>query len=132
MRLTRGDGTRAARRAIKSSGSNTTSVVPSRYGVDIGVLDLKDKESLKYGTYENVFTCLQAVKTEADGCDVESKIIDAKFYEDEGTVVFKVVTFFDCDGDVSDREIYWFDSEENDIPSNNSNWFNIIENMDIF
>jgi hypothetical protein len=99
---------------------------------DIGVLDLKNKESLKYGTYENVFTCLQAVKTEADGCDVESKIIDAKFYEDEGTVVIKVVTFFDCDGDVSDREIYWFDSEENDIPSNNSNWFNIIENLDIF
>lgn len=46
--------------------------------------------------------------------------------------MIKVVKFFDSDGDVSDREIYWFDSEGNDIPSNNSNWGNIIENMDIF
>jgi len=99
---------------------------------EIGVLDLATKESVKYGTYENNFTCLHAEKNETDDCDVESKIIDAKFYEHEGAIMIKVVTFFDSDGDVSDREIYWFDSEGNDIPSNNSNWENIIENMDIF
>jgi hypothetical protein len=99
---------------------------------EIGVLDLATKESVKYGTYENNFTCLQADKAETDDCDVETKIIDAKFYEHAGTTMIKVVTIFDSDGDVSDREIYWFDSEGNDIPSNNSNWENIMENMDIF
>ena len=33
VRLTRGGGTSAARRAMQSSGSNMTCVVPSRYGV---------------------------------------------------------------------------------------------------
>lgn len=33
VRCARGFGTRAARRAMKSSGSNTTWLVPSRYGV---------------------------------------------------------------------------------------------------
>ena len=44
---------------------------------EIGVLDLAAKESVKYGTYENNFTCLQADKAETDDCDVETKIIDA-------------------------------------------------------
>lgn len=38
---------------------------------EIGVLDLATKESVKYNTYENNFTCLHAEKNETDDCNVE-------------------------------------------------------------
>ena len=106
---------------------------------DIGLYDIKEKEKVSYGEYENTFTCISVEKSLIEGEDdepgvvKETRVVKANFYENQEDITLVIVTLLDeDDGEVVDYECYWFDTSDNDIPSMNENWAEILENMDIF
>ena len=100
---------------------------------DIGIYNLKEGESLNYGTYKNTFSCLSRTSTTKDGTQIDTIEINAKFYENDENITI-ISTYFSDPSDGSDLgyEAYWFDESNNDNPEDNSNWSEILENMDIF
>ena len=101
---------------------------------DIGVFDLKLGQTIVFGTYKNTFTAADFVKDalDEDNGVVSISTIACVFYENAEDNRIKIVTFFDGNGDMLDRLVYWFDVAKNDTPEYNSEWTNILENMDIF
>lgn len=99
---------------------------------DIGVLDLEKGGAVSFGTYENIFTN-SAVAESADG-ELRNKLveIDVRFYENSERITLIIHKTIDSDGEQLDQAVYWFDESGNDVPSRNSNWNEILENMDIF
>ena len=100
---------------------------------DIGVLEIQLNESKTFGTYSNLFECISSEERIQEDCTVRSNLIRCDFYENENTIHLKVIYILESQGDeLLDREVYWFDSDGNDLPSENSDWTDILENMDIF
>ena len=99
---------------------------------DIGVLDLEKGGAVSFGTYENIFTN-SAVAESADG-EFRNILmeIDARFYENSERITLVIHKTIDSDDEQLDQAVYWFDESGNDVPSRNSNWNDILENMDIF
>ena len=99
---------------------------------DIGVLDLEKGGAVSFGTYENIFTN-SAVAESADG-EFRNILmeIDAGFYENSERITLVIHKTIDSDDEQLDQAVYWFDESGNDVPSRNSNWNDILENMDIF
>lgn len=100
---------------------------------DAGVFSLALNETVSYGTYENVFTCVNEERVDGDeGVRELTREVTAQFYEVEDTVTLIVKTYVGSDGDLCDLEAYWFDTFGNDTPHQHPNWRSMVENMDIF
>lgn len=100
---------------------------------DLGVLELENGETVEFGTYLNSFSCVSQESTHTDDAIEVTKLVECKFYENPNKIYLKVVNILDQeDRELLDRELYWFDEALNDDPSQNEDWSEILENMDIF
>ena len=66
-----------------------------------------------------------------DSDKLETLKVRLDLYEQEDPVVLKVIKCV-SEGVTNDLELYWFDSDDSDVPCDNSNWDEIKENLDIF
>lgn len=100
---------------------------------DIGIYDLEEGSSLDHGTYKNTFTCLKRSSVTEGDTETVTIEIQAQFYEVDEKIIIKMVRYIDpSDGSELNHEVYWFDEAGNDNPEDNSNWSEILENLDIF
>jgi len=99
---------------------------------DIGVYSLNKDQSVEWGTYTNKFSCNSVSEEQVDeSSKKEIKLVTANFAEQSDEVTLKIVTWI-VDGDINDREIYWFDQSGSNTPKDNPNFSLICENLDIF
>ena len=99
---------------------------------DIGVYSLNKDQSVEWGTYTNKFSCNSVSEEQVDeSSKKEIKLVTANFAEQSDEVTLKIVTWI-VDGDINDREIYWFDQSGSNTSKDNPNFSLICENLDIF
>lgn len=108
---------------------NSEFLVDKLRELELGKLKIGDEKT--YGIYENKFKCIDKNTFRRNGVKYILSLIEVYFADQDDPFFLKCVDFI-FNGEREEYAIHWMDSDGRTHPAKNENFFQIMENMDIF